>query len=96
MLHKSERIRQGRKASSVSGLFLLLLIFINAIILKTAFVHDTKWYCALFITLPLPLAAIIFDKQKKRVVLNQGEKVKWDVPTGNKTSTTIEVYNQKE
>ena len=69
MLHKSERIRQGGKASSVRGLFLLLLIFLNAVVLKTAFVHHSKWYSALFITLPLLLAAILSDKQKKRIVL---------------------------
>ncbi|MCW3112524.1 MAG: hypothetical protein JWR18_920 [Segetibacter sp.] len=97
MLHKSEKIRQsGGKASSVNRLFFLLLIFTNAVILKTAFVQDTKWYWALFITLLLPLAGIILSKQKKPIVLNQREEVKWDVPPGNETFTTIKVYNQKE
>ena len=64
MLYKSEQIHHTANTASSKGLLVLLLVFINGIILKIAFVQNPNWYNALYITLPLLFAAILF-KQKK-------------------------------
>jgi hypothetical protein len=45
-------IRNDWKVSA-SGLAISFLIFLNAIFLEAAYVTDTKYYQALFITVPL-------------------------------------------
>ncbi|WP_018614659.1 hypothetical protein [Segetibacter koreensis] len=46
------------KKTSIGGTIILLLVFINAFILKIAFIQNEKWYATLVITLPLLLIAI--------------------------------------
>ncbi len=50
--------------SSVSGSVLALLMLLNVIFLKSAFVEDGKYYLALVILLPL-LAIALWDYSKK-------------------------------
>ena len=57
------------KNTSVSGITMLLLVFLNALIIKNAFIQDEKWYIALVITLPLLLVAVLFNRQKKHRAL---------------------------
>lgn len=64
MLPKYETINQRKKDPSVDKVFLLLLVFINAIVLKAGFVFNSQWYFALLITLPLLLTAILSTIQK--------------------------------
>ncbi|GEO07812.1 hypothetical protein [Segetibacter aerophilus] len=90
MSHNSKRNSQDKKTSVFTKSFLLVLVFINAIILKTAFVHNPKLYPVLFITLPLLVVTSLFRKQKKRVVLDQSKEVEWDTAAGGKPFTTIE------
>lgn len=58
MLHKEKNI-------SVSGTTMVLLVFINALILKIAFIQNENWYAALVITLPLLLITIYYLSRKK-------------------------------
>ena len=46
------------KKNSIGGTIILLLVFINAFILKIAFIENGKWYITLVITLPLLLIAV--------------------------------------
>lgn len=57
------------KSTSVSGTMILLLVFLNALIIKIAFIQNEKWYIALVITLPLLLVAVLFNRQKKHAAL---------------------------
>ncbi|MDB5246892.1 MAG: glutamate synthase [Segetibacter sp.] len=54
----------------VSGTVILLLVFINALILKIAFIGSEKWYWALSVTLPLLLLCIYKKGQKKSSILS--------------------------
>lgn len=56
------------KQVSVSGTIILVLVFINAFILKIAFIENESLYIALVITLPLLFIAI-YDVQQKRHAL---------------------------
>lgn len=60
MLHKEKNV-------SVSGSIILLLVFLNAFILKFAFTRNESWYFGLIVTLPLLLVAIYNGRQKKHV-----------------------------
>jgi hypothetical protein len=55
-----------KKNVSVSGTVTLLLIFLNAFILKVAYIQSEKWYMAFVITLPLLIVAVMFDRHKKQ------------------------------
>ncbi|MCU7549192.1 FMN-binding glutamate synthase family protein [Chitinophagaceae bacterium LB-8] len=57
------------KAVSISGIILSMLIFMNAIILKTANKVDEKWYWALLVSVPLLLIAIRDIRQKKHAII---------------------------
>jgi hypothetical protein len=43
---------------SATGYLLVILVFLNAVILKTAFIKNENWYIALLITLPLVLVIV--------------------------------------
>lgn len=55
------------KHISIGGTVVLVLVFVNALILKTAFIQNNSLYNALFITLPLLLLAIYDVKRDKKV-----------------------------
>lgn len=60
MLQKENRV-------SISETVILFLVVSNALILKTAFVNNEKWYWSLIITLPLLLISIIHVRKKARL-----------------------------
>jgi glutamate synthase domain-containing protein 2 len=57
------------KRPTLSGTIIFLLVFINALVLKIAFVDNGYWYWVMFVTLPLLLIAIYDVRQKKHAVL---------------------------
>ena len=64
MLDQKESIPPGR-------VVILLMVLINVLIIKTAFIHNEELYRLLFITLPFLLVAIYDDtKQKIHAVLH--------------------------
>lgn len=60
---------RNQKSVSASGLIILIIVLLNAIVLKTAYINNHNYYWALIITLPLLLLAIHNIKQKKHAVL---------------------------
>ena len=54
-----------KKTVSVSGTIVLIFVFINAMILKFAFVYNENLYLALFVTLTLLFASAIYYMQQK-------------------------------
>jgi hypothetical protein len=46
MLHKEKNF-------SLSTAILMLTVLANALVVKAAFVHNSKWYWLMFVTLPL-------------------------------------------
>lgn len=67
MLHNERNI-------SVSKNIILLLVFLNAFILKVAFIRDESWYFGLIVTFPLLLVAMYNIHQRKHVK-QQGSKL---------------------
>jgi hypothetical protein len=55
---------------SISGMFAVALLLLNAVILETALVKNTDWYKALWVTLPL-LAIAIYQSKKKKMPAEQ-------------------------
>ena len=51
-------MERNQKHNSLSSIILLVLVFVNAIVLRTAYTVNEKWYWALLVTLPLLLIAI--------------------------------------
>ena len=62
MSHKEKNVSPG-------GAIILLLVFLNALVLKISFIHNANLYCALLATLPLLLIAILDVRQKKHALL---------------------------
>ncbi|MBL0337436.1 MAG: FMN-binding glutamate synthase family protein [Chitinophagaceae bacterium] len=60
---------RNQKSVSASGVIILIIVLLNAIILKTAYINNADYYWALLILLPLLLLAIYNIKQKKHAVL---------------------------
>ncbi len=71
MLHRIEKVDQEVKEPSTVKLFLVLLLVINTVVLKIAFIHHEKWYSVLLISIPMLVAAIISNKRKRKVVQDQ-------------------------
>ena len=61
----NDRNSLPNKTVSFSGTIVLLFVFINATILKFAFIYNENLYLALFVTLPLLLASAIYYMQQK-------------------------------
>lgn len=53
----------------VNGLIIIILILVNAVILREAFTGSGKWYWALLLTMPLLLLAIKNVQQRKHAIL---------------------------
>ena len=58
-----------QKPVSAAGMILLLLLIINALILKAGFLDNERWYWLLILTLPLFLLTIKNHTQKKHALL---------------------------
>lgn len=50
--------------ASADGTMLLLLIFLNTLVVKTAYIQNSKWYLALFITIPLLLVTLFTQEEE--------------------------------
>ncbi len=60
----------------VGGTIVLLLVFVNALIMKSAFIENSSLYNSLYITIPLLIIAIYdFRRDKKVIVKNFGATV---------------------
>jgi len=60
---------QGQDRASVRGIILTILIILNIIIVKVAYLGNESWYWALWLTLPLLLLAIRDTRQKKHAIV---------------------------
>jgi Mn2+/Fe2+ NRAMP family transporter len=66
---------QKKKYISPSGMIMVALIFINAIILKIAFVTNPAFYRPILFTMPLLLLAIVyFLKERAHLLYHDKEK----------------------
>jgi glutamate synthase domain-containing protein 2 len=61
-------IRDHRKIS-ISGIIVLFVVLLNAVILKTAFTENESWYWALLVTIPMLLVALKDIFQKKHAII---------------------------
>lgn len=60
----------------VGGTIVLLLVFVNALIMKSAFIENSSLYNSLYITIPLLIIAIYdFRRDKKVIIKNFGTTV---------------------
>lgn len=55
--------------ASASGIIILILVLFSAIIMRSGYINNEKWYWVLIITLPLLLLAILNIRQKKHALL---------------------------
>ncbi|MDB5190463.1 MAG: hypothetical protein JWQ96_26 [Segetibacter sp.] len=69
MLNKSNNQKYKNSGTTFSGMLLLVLVIINAIILKFVFIHEGSSYTTLTVTLPLLATSLIYHKRK--MVINK-------------------------
>jgi len=67
--HKYFIMSHKEKNVSVSRIVILLLVIINVLIIKVAFIQNENWYWGLIVTMPLLLIAIIDVRQTKHAIL---------------------------
>jgi len=67
---------RNQERVSASGIVILILVMLNVIILKTAFIHDAENYWGLVITLPLLLIAIFDAIRQKRAIKSELRQLK--------------------
>ena len=61
------------KQAQIRGIFLIVLIIANAVVLRNGFTENNKWYWALLFTVPM-LAIILLDnrvKNQEKILLNK-------------------------
>jgi hypothetical protein len=51
---------------SASGAMLTFIVLLNGIILKAAYLHDSRYYYALLVTIPLLILAFVPRKKPDR------------------------------
>jgi hypothetical protein len=81
MLRNQEKV-------SASGIVILILVMLNVIILKTAFILDAEIYWGLVITLPLLLIAIFDAIKTKLAIRSELRQLKNPPMVGRKVNTT--------
>jgi hypothetical protein len=91
--HKNIVMLNKENKLSVSGTIILLLIFLNAFILKIAFIHGENWYRSLVITLPLLFVTVICRKRKKHRSLTY-YKTKTKIRDEQNTKIEEQIYEQ--
>ena len=79
---------RNQEKVSASGIVILILVMLNVIILKTAFIHDAEIYWGLVITLPLLLIAIFDTLKKKYEVRSELRQLKRPTMVGRKINKT--------
>ncbi len=62
---------RNRSTVSASGSMILVLVLVNAIIIRTAFVSDGYWHQALIITLPLLVLALYYHYKKLYIMKDE-------------------------
>jgi 4-hydroxybenzoate polyprenyltransferase len=70
------------KKASVRGAIVLLLVILNAVIIKVAFIENSKWYLVLIISVPVLLIAIKYSKRKRQTNIT-GNRTKSEKVTCN-------------
>ncbi len=60
---------QNKKHISVSGMILLFLVLLNALVIREALTGSATWYWVLLITLPLLIIGIMNTHQRKHALL---------------------------
>ena len=70
LFNNCETLIKGKK-KTVTGSIILILVCINAIILKFAFVRDGRLYYVLALTFPLFLATAIYYNNPKLFAFNR-------------------------
>jgi len=53
---------ENPKKVTGKGVYILLSVLLNGIIIKQAFIHDAAWYQLLFISLPLMVILMMDNK----------------------------------
>jgi len=79
---------RNQERVSASGIVILILVMLNVIILKTAFIHDAENYWGLVITLPLLLIAIFDAIRQKRAIKSELRQLKNPPIVGRKINKT--------
>jgi hypothetical protein len=77
MIPKDPKNFNKEQKQSLNQTIILVLVLINAIIIKFAFVGNAKNYLLLAITIPLLLAAVIYYNQQKRVIRHPHPANEW-------------------
>jgi len=79
---------RNQEKVSANGIVILILVMLNVIILKTAFIHDAQIYWGLAITLPLLLIAIFDTIKKKLAIRSEIRKLKTPPVSRNQNNKT--------
>jgi len=79
---------RNQEKVSASGIIILILVMLNVIILKTAFIHDAQIYWGLVITLPLLLIAIFDAIKTKLAIRSELSQLKRPPMIGRKINKT--------
>jgi hypothetical protein len=77
---------RNQEKVSANGIVILILVMLNVIILKTAFINDAQIYWGLVITLPLLLIAIFDTIKKKLAIRSEIRKLKTPPVPRNKNN----------
>lgn len=64
------------KRPTINETLVLLLVFINAVILKMAFINNEALYWALLITLPMLVVTIYHLRADKRITVKKSRRPK--------------------
>jgi len=65
----------NKESNSVSGIAVLILVILNAVIAKIALIRNENWYWFLVFTIPLLLMAI-WDMHKKKHTASRNYRVR--------------------
>ena len=57
-------MQRNQKKVSASGVIVLVMVLLNAIILEQGLVANQNWYKLSFVALPLLLVSIVFFRRK--------------------------------
>ncbi len=84
-------MQADKENTSFKGLMVLTLIFINAIVVKVAFLSGENWYWLLVVTLPLLLMSVYTKRKRKRTVIQNYPRIGSRRVTTKKQKTGIKL-----
>lgn len=58
-------MERNQKQVSLSGIFVLVWILLNAVVVKQGFIDHADWYALLLVTVPLLLVSIFVFKRRQ-------------------------------